>query len=179
MKRIIGIDPGLANTGWGVVDADGTRYVYRDHGVISTKSSMGVGERLLFIYDSLVAVIAKFKPVEAGIESLYFARNITSAIPVAQARGIVLLALAQKQIQASEYPPQAIKQAIVGAGRAEKQQVQDMVRVLLGLPEIPRPDHAADALAAAICHANTLQVTDALRAGRRPTGDARSEDPDR
>ncbi|HUX12164.1 MAG TPA: crossover junction endodeoxyribonuclease RuvC [Spirochaetia bacterium] len=170
MKRIIGIDPGLANTGFGILDVDGSRYIYRHHGVISTRSSGGVGERLLLIYDSLVEIIEKFSPVEAGVESLYFARNITSAIPVAQARGIVLLALEQAHVHAAEYPPQAIKQAIVGSGRAEKRQVQELVSVLLGLSEIPRPDHAADALAAAICHANTMQVVNALTRKQRGNG---------
>ncbi|WP_455381729.1 crossover junction endodeoxyribonuclease RuvC [Salinispira pacifica] len=176
MKRIIGIDPGLAHTGWGVVDAEGSRYHYCEHGVISTTSGTGVGERLLFIYDSLVEILNRFSPSEAGIESLYFSRNITSAIPVAQARGIVLLALAQNGVAAAEYPPQAIKQAIVGAGRAEKHQVQELVRVLLGLEKIPKPDHAADALAAAICHANTANVAAALeRTGHSSTSRAPRE----
>jgi crossover junction endodeoxyribonuclease RuvC len=167
MKRIIGIDPGLAHTGYGIIDLDGERFIHRDHGVITTPSSAEVGARLLSIYDRIVELIRQFNPEEAGIESLYFAKNVTSAIPVAQSRGIVLLAFAQANVPAHEYPPQAIKQAIVGTGRAEKLQVQELVRVLLGLREIPKPDHAADALAAAICHANTGGVLDALKGKRR------------
>lgn len=152
MTRVLGIDPGLASIGWGIVDSDGSRYRYVDHGVISTEANAAVGLRLRSIFHGLESIIAEYCPVEAGIESLYFARNATSAIPVAQARGVAFLALALAEVPAFEYPPQAIKQSIVGEGKAEKQQVQELVRVLLGLVEIPRPDHGADALAAAICH---------------------------
>ena len=152
MTRVLGIDPGLASTGWGLVDADGSRYRYIAHGVIRTPPEHGVGVRLRTIFHELQAVIAEYHPVEAGVEMLYFARNASSAIPVAQARGVVFLALSLAEVAAFEYPPQAIKQSIVGQGRAEKRQVQELVRVLLGLKEIPSPDHAADALAASICH---------------------------
>jgi crossover junction endodeoxyribonuclease RuvC len=108
--------------------------------------------RLRTIFHELQTIIAQYCPAEAGVESLYFARNASSAIPVAQARGVVFLALTLADVSAFEYPPQAIKQSIVGRGRAEKQQVQELVRVLLGLAEVPRPEHSADALAAAICH---------------------------
>lgn len=150
--RIIGIDPGLASTGWGIVDIQGSRDRYVAHGVIRTSPASPVGERLLRIHAEIDRVIAEYSPNEAGVENLYFARNATSAIPVAQARGVVLLALTQRQVPTHEYPPQAIKQAIVGSGRAEKHQVQELVRMLLGLDAVPRPDHASDALAAAICH---------------------------
>jgi len=163
MKRVIGIDPGLAHTGYGIIDVDGSRYLHHVHGVISTPGSDAIGERLVCIYDAVTELIRRYQPDEAGIESLYFSKNITSAIPVAQSRGIVILAFAQAGIVASEYPPQAIKQAIVGTGRAEKRQVQELVRILLQLDEIPRPDHAADALAAAICHANTGNVVSLLK----------------
>lgn len=155
MKRILGLDPGLAETGYGIVDVKGSRYIHICHGVIKTSPRMTEGRRLGEIFDKLQELIEVFSPKEAGIESLFFAKNITSALPVAQARGVVLLVLAQKGILCENYPPQAIKQAIVGHGRAEKHQVQDMVKLLLGLTEIPKPDHAADALAAAICHANS------------------------
>ena len=158
MIRVLGIDPGLAATGWGVVDCDGSRYHHVDHGVVRTSPGVSAGERLQKIYNQIRSVVKKFKPTAAGVESLYFARNATSAIPVAQARGVALLALTQAGVAAHEYPPQAIKQAIVGQGRAEKRQVQDMVRVLLGLSEPPKPDHAADALAAAICHAANIPL---------------------
>lgn len=152
MTRVVGIDPGLASTGWGLVELDGSRYRYVQHGVITTTANTDPGIRLRTIFHELQAVIAEYRPDEAGVEMLYFARNATSAIPVAQARGVVYLALSLADVPTFEYPPQAIKQSIVGAGRAEKHQVQELVRVLLGLAEIPRPDHSADALAAAICH---------------------------
>jgi crossover junction endodeoxyribonuclease RuvC len=155
MKRVLGIDPGLASTGWGVVDTDGSRYSYVDAGVIRTPPSTPIGQRLATIYDSVRDVIDRFTPNSAGVEQLYFAKNATSGIPVAHARGVVFLALAQADIPTGEYPPQAIKKAIVGVGRADKSQVQELVRVLLGLAEIPKPDHASDALAAAICHIAT------------------------
>lgn len=120
-----------------------------------------------------MGLIEKHRPTLAGVESLYAARNVTSVIPVAQARGVVLLALAQRGLEATEYPPQTIKQALVGEGGAEKAQVQELVRLLLGLQEIPKPDHASDALAAAICHYNTIQTTGRLTGAppnERPTG---------
>lgn len=152
MTRVLGIDPGLASTGWGLVVADGPRNRYVTHGVIATPANTDIGIRLRTIFHELQAIISLHRPDEAGVESLYFAKNATSAIPVAQARGVTYLALALAEVPTWEYPPQAIKQAIVGQGRADKHQVQELVRVLLGLTEIPRPDHAADALAAAICH---------------------------
>jgi crossover junction endodeoxyribonuclease RuvC len=155
MIRILGIDPGLAETGYGIIDVRGSRYVHICHGVISTPAEMNTGERLCLIYNELDELVKTYSPKEAGIENLYFAKNITSALPVAQARGVALLLLAQRKVSAGSYPPQMIKQAIVGHGRATKHQVQELVRVLLGLIEPPKPDHAADALAAAICHANS------------------------
>ena len=158
MRIILGIDPGLAQTGYGLIAVERNRFRHLDHGVISTAAGDGAGQRLNELYRQLAALLDRYRPSDAGVESLYFARNVSSAIPVAQARGVVLLLLHQRGISAAEYPPQAIKQAIVGQGRAEKHQVQDLVRVLLGLGEIPRPDHAADALAAAICHHNSGDV---------------------
>lgn len=152
MTRVLGVDPGLASTGWGIVEIQATRYRHIAHGVIRTAARQPIGERLLKISSEIREIISDYGPDQSGVESLYFAKNATSAIPVAQARGVVLLALAEIGIPSHEYPPQAIKQAIVGQGRAEKAQVQELVRMLLGLEEIPRPDHASDALAAAICH---------------------------
>ena len=152
MAIILGIDPGLAATGWGVIDARQGSLRYLSHGVIRTDSSAPTGRRLFEIHRELREICTAHRPVSAAIESLYFAKNISSAIPVAQARGVVMLLLEQEGIQAEEYPPQAIKQALVGHGRAAKEQVQELVRLLLALPEIPTPDHAADALAAAITH---------------------------
>ncbi len=149
---LFGVDPGLAATGYGVIVAQGSRLMHIDHGVIRTESSDRPGVRLLRIFDTITALIEQHRPAAAGIESLYFASNVTSALPVAQARGVVLLALERASVPAVEYPPQAIKQAIVGQGRAEKQQVAEFVRLLLGLEKQPAPDHAADALAAAVCY---------------------------
>lgn len=155
MAVILGIDPGLAATGWGLIDARGNSIRYVGHGVVRTDSSASPGKRLFKIHRELQEICLEAKPAAAAIESLYFAKNITSAIPVAQARGVVMLLLEEQGIPAEEYPPQAIKQALVGHGRAEKEQVQELVRLLLGLQEIPKPDHAADALAAAITHHHT------------------------
>ncbi|MFQ3620899.1 MAG: crossover junction endodeoxyribonuclease RuvC [Spirochaetales bacterium] len=158
MNRILGLDPGLAETGYGIIEIKGGRYIHITHGVISTPSYEEVGKRLETIYGEICTLIKTYQPAEAGIETLYFAKNAKSAIPVAEARGVALLALSVSGIPASSYPPQAIKQAIVGQGKAEKHQVQELVRLLLGMGEIPKPDHAADALAAAICHANSRGV---------------------
>jgi crossover junction endodeoxyribonuclease RuvC len=163
MIRILGVDPGLAQTGYGIIDSGGSRLVHVTHGVISTPADMETGERLLRIYDRLAALIKEYGPDEAGIENLFFTKNITSAIPVAQARGAALLLFSRKALAVGDYPPLVIKQAIVGYGRADKKQVQEFVRLLLGLKEIPRPDHAADALAAAICHAHTRGAVRAAR----------------
>jgi crossover junction endodeoxyribonuclease RuvC len=152
MAVILGIDPGLASTGWGLIDAGGNSLRYLSHGVVRTDPAWTTGRRLLTIYRELRTICREAAPRAAAIESLYFAKNITSAIPVAQARGVVMLLLEEEEIPAEEYPPQAIKQALVGHGRAAKEQVQELVRLLLGLQEIPKPDHAADALAAAITH---------------------------
>ncbi|GAB4222396.1 MAG: crossover junction endodeoxyribonuclease RuvC [Spirochaetales bacterium] len=155
MNRILGLDPGLAETGYGIIEERAGRYIHICHGVISTSPELGPGERLESIYQHILTLIRTYQPTEAGVEALYFARNATSAIPVAEARGVALLALAQAGMTTGSYPPQAIKQAVVGHGKAEKHQVQELVRIILGMDTIPKPDHAADALAAAICHANT------------------------
>lgn len=155
MNRILGLDPGLAETGYGIIEERRGRYVHVCHGVISTPPSMELGERLDSIFRHIQSLIRTYQPMEAGVETLYFAKNASSAIPVAEARGVALLALAQAGLTTGSYPPQAIKQAIVGVGKAEKHQVQELVRIILGLDTVPKPDHAADALAAAICHANT------------------------
>jgi crossover junction endodeoxyribonuclease RuvC len=155
---VLGVDPGLAHTGYGIVLAVRNKFTLIDAGEITTSSSLPAGKRLEKIYAELIKIIQKNKPDQAGVESLYFAKNSSSAIPVAQARGVVLLALTQCGVVTSEYPPQAIKQAIVGNGKAEKRQVQQLLQLLLGLQTTPTPDHAADALAAAVCHFNSSQV---------------------
>ncbi len=155
MPPILGIDPGLAHAGWGIIVHDGIRSRYIAHGVIKTDSKAPMADRLLCLYDGLSSVIKEYRPATAGIETLYFAKNVSSAMPVAEARGALILCLARHGVTVSEYTPLQIKQAVVGNGRAEKHQVQSMVALLLKLKEIPRPDHAADALAAALCHAHT------------------------
>jgi crossover junction endodeoxyribonuclease RuvC len=121
------------------------------YGSVRTQANEKTGFRLLQIRNRVLELIEEYRPSHAAVESLFFAKNITSAIPVAQAKGVVLVTLAQAGIEAEEFPPQDIKMAIAGNGRAEKFQVQEMVRILLKLPEVPKPDHAADALACAIC----------------------------
>lgn len=155
MVTILGIDPGLANTGWGIIETDGIRFKYVNHGTITTSSKINTTNRLKSIYEQLNSVIEKYNPTQCGVETLYFAKNVSSALPVAQARGVQLLSLGLKSIITGEYTPIQIKQAVVGNGRASKKQVQDMVKLLLKLKEIPKPDHAADALAAAICHVHS------------------------
>jgi crossover junction endodeoxyribonuclease RuvC len=151
-RFIVGVDPGLASTGYGVIAVRGNRCRYLTHGCIETSKDLEIGDRLSLIYDEFITVIDEYGPTEAGMEGLYFSKNITSALWVAEAKGVVTLALKQRGIALAEYTPFAIKNAIVGNGRAEKKQVQEMVKLLLGLKEIPKPDHAADALAVAVCH---------------------------
>ncbi|MGL1891704.1 MAG: crossover junction endodeoxyribonuclease RuvC [Spirochaetaceae bacterium] len=158
MVRVIGIDPGLANTGWGIIETDGIRFRYLAHGTIETKSELKSTIRLKEIYSQLQEVIVEYKPTHSGVETLYFAKNVSSALPVAQARGVQLLTLGNNGIITGEYTPIQIKQAVVGNGRATKKQVQEMVKLLLKLKSIPKPDHAADALAAAICHVHSVRV---------------------
>jgi crossover junction endodeoxyribonuclease RuvC len=154
MRTLIGIDPGLAATGWGVVTFDGSRFRHVAHGVIETDPSDALPARLLAIHDRIRKLLAKYSPDEAGVEELFFSKNITSGMAVAHARGVVFLALGQKGVPVGSYTPQQVKSAVIGRGRAEKEQVQRLVAVLLGLDTVPGPDHAADALAIAICHAN-------------------------
>ncbi len=154
MLRILGIDPGLAQTGYGIIDYEKCRYKYVCHGVIKTPSDMDLSARLKLIFEEMQQIITEYKPEEAGIESIFFVKNVLSAIPVAHAKGVIHLLFAQNNISAVEYSPLQIKQSIVGSGRADKKQVQDLVKLLLKLDKVPEPDHSADALAAALCHCN-------------------------
>jgi crossover junction endodeoxyribonuclease RuvC len=158
MKTLIGIDPGLAATGWGVVRFDGSRFFHVAHGVVRTDPECSLSSRLLCIHSAIRKLLVKYDPAEAGVEELYFSRNASSAMQVAHARGVVLLALGQRAIPVECYSPQHVKQAVIGRGKADKDQVQRLVCVVLGLEEPPSPNHAADALAVAICHANRSQV---------------------
>ena len=159
-RRFIGIDPGLASTGWGVLDFSNGKLLYVSHGCIETSSDKKKSDRLLLIYKSFLEILKTYKPDEAAIESLYFGRNVTSAISVAEARGVLLLALATQGLPVIELTPNAIKKAVVGVTRADKKQIQEMVRIILGLKEIPKPDHAADALGAAITAAHSGPLVD-------------------
>ena len=153
--RILGIDPGLAILGWGVVEAVGGRFYPVACGAITTPAHTPVDLRLSMIYDDLSSLMDKYKPEEMAIEELFFNHNQTTAIPVAEARGIALLCARQHGVRVEEYTPMQVKQAVVGYGLAEKKQVMDMVKRLLKLKAVPRPDDAADALAIAICHARS------------------------
>jgi crossover junction endodeoxyribonuclease RuvC len=133
-----------------------------DFGVIATDPRRAMPDRLVILYDAITALIAEHEPDELAVEQLFFARNVTTAIAVGQARGVVLLAAAQQGVPVAEYSPSEIKNAIVGYGKADKRQMQEMVRIMLGLDAIPQPDDAADALAIALCHAQTRQFTSHL-----------------
>lgn len=154
--RILGIDPGLASSGWGLVERKDNRVHYIAHGCIETESQQDHSKRLLLIYKEIKLIIEKFAPKAGAIETLFFSKNVKSAMPVAEARGVLSMAMAEAGLPVFEYSPSTIKISVSGVASADKQQVQEMVRLILGLSEIPRPDHSADALAAAICCANTL-----------------------
>ena len=152
--RALGIDPGTATMGWGLVEDDGAGGLSLvDYGAFTTPKDLPLGHRLQLLYTGLNDLIARYRPDTAGVEELFFSRNVTTAITVSHARGIVLLALANAGVPVEEYRPMAVKQAVTGYGHADKAQIQEMVRLQLGLERIPKPDDAADALAIAICHA--------------------------
>jgi len=152
--KVLGIDPGTANTGFGVVGTRDGRLVALDGGVVTTSSDLPLEQRLLTISKRIEALIAEHTPDAVSIEDLYFGKNVGSALAVGHARGVVMLAAASAGISCFSYTPQQIKSAVCGQGRADKEQVTTMVQQMLSLPEPPKPDHAADALAAAICHAS-------------------------
>jgi crossover junction endodeoxyribonuclease RuvC len=151
---VLGIDPGTANTGYGVVLAHGQRLAALDGGVIATDSHEPLERRLVRIHARVCDLIREHAPQAVAIEDLFFGNNARTAFSVGQARGAVMLSAGVCGVPAYSYTPQAVKQAVCGSGRAEKGQVQRMVQALLSLDEVPEPDHAADALAVAICHAN-------------------------
>ena len=157
-RLILGIDPGFGRMGYAVVAAvgDNLRLIVCD--AIMTPVGLAYPQRLQQIYEQLGAIITRYRPQEAAIEKLFFGKNTTTAIPVAQARGVALLALAQSDVLIAEYTPNEVKLAVTGYGAARKEQVGEMVRHLLHLSSIPRPDDAADAAAIAICQAHTLRI---------------------
>lgn len=153
---VLGIDPGTALLGYGIVEAtDGP--TVRDFGCLETTPELAMPNRLLLLYDGLREVIDRWRPDVMVVEELFFARNVTTALTVGQARGIVLLAAAQHHLPVAEYKPSQVKQAVSGYGKAGKSQMQEIVRLLLGLDEVPYPDDAADALAVALCHIQSRQ----------------------
>jgi crossover junction endodeoxyribonuclease RuvC len=157
-RLILGIDPGYGRMGYAVVAAAGNDLRLIVCNAIMTPTGLAYPQRLQQIYEQLGTIIARYRPREAAIEKLFFGKNATTAIAVAQVRGVSLLALAQSGLPISEYAPSEVKLAVTGYGSAKKEQVGAMVRLLLHLPAIPRPDDAADAAAIAICHAHMLRV---------------------
>lgn len=155
--RILGIDPGTGILGFGVINTERGKPKMVDAGVIRTPAHQEDAFRLETIFDELTQIISGSKPEAVSIEKLFFIRNVTTAIPVAQARGVALLCARQARLPIFEYTPLQIKMAVTGYGKADKKQVQEMVRIILGLKEIPKPDDAADALAAALTYAQTVR----------------------
>lgn len=156
--RILGIDPGTALTGWGVVEGDGQALTMVACGVVTTPAGMPLPQRLQIIYRELTEVIEQWQPEGSAIEELFFGKNAKTALTVGHGRGAALLALANAGLPITEYKPLEVKQAITGHGGADKGQMQQMVRLLLNLTDIPRPDDAADALAVAICHLHSARL---------------------
>ena len=156
---ILGIDPGYGTIGYGIIEKNGSKIVPIDYGVIQTPKDEGIAARLAMIYDTLNVLIKKFNPDEIAVEELFFNTNITTGIKVAQARGVILLSAVHACGRLYEYTPLMVKQSLTGNGRADKKQIQYMVKMILGLKSEPKPDDAADALAIAICHANTCGFT--------------------
>lgn len=161
--RVLGIDPGYAILGWGVIDVVGNKFSVVDYGSILTDTKMEMPARLQVLYNGLTELIHKYKPDDASIEQLFFNSNAKTAILVGEARGVAVLACANGNLNIGEYTPLQIKQALVGYGRADKKQVQYMVKTMLNLKSVPKPDDTADALAAAICHAHSAGRKNVLK----------------
>ena len=161
--RILGIDPGYAILGYGIIEMRGNRFKVIDYGAVTTEAGMEMPDRLKVLYNSLMELIRRFEPEVASVEELFFNTNAKTAILVGQARGVALLACSNSGLEIAEYTPLQIKQALVGNGRAEKKQVQFMVKTILNLKEAPKPDDTADALAAAICHGHSAGARNRLK----------------
>ena len=160
----MGIDPGVASTGFGVVRAVGGKMRALDGGVIEAAPGEAAEGRLAKIHEAVAELLDRHEPAAVALEDVYFGRNARSAIAVGQARGVALLAAGQRDVPCFDYTPQAVKMAVCGSGSADKEQVQRMVGALLGLPQPPASDHASDALAVAICHAGNTRATQVLKA---------------
>jgi crossover junction endodeoxyribonuclease RuvC len=159
---VLGLDPGLATTGYGLIEGDGRELRHIAHGVIRTAAKEAMAQRLIDLHQKLGELIGQFRPDAAVVEDLFFATNARTAMSVGQARGVLLLTLAQAGLPVFEYTPLQVKQAVTGYGQADKNQVQQMVRMLLHLEELPRPDDAADALAVSICHHHSAKMQSLL-----------------
>ncbi len=157
--RVLGFDPGTATTGYGVVEGKGNRLTHIAHGTITTPAGEHFALRLKTLYNGCVELIEQYRPDALAIEKLFFVQNVTTGITVAQARGVIALSIAQAELPMGEFSPTEVKSAVTGYGKADKKQVQEMVKILLNLDDIPKPDDAADGLAIAICqiHAGKLQ----------------------
>lgn len=164
--KILGIDPGFAIVGCGVVDYTGNKFTVIDHMAVTTQAGLPLAQRLKTIYEDVGSIIDRYKPDAVAVEELFFNTNITTAIAVGQARGVILLAAVNRGAEIFEYTPLQVKQAVVGYGRAEKGQVQQMVKMILNLKEIPKPDDVADGLALAICHAHSYRMNSRAILGR-------------
>ena len=154
---VIGIDPGLARVGYGVIAVANRKPQPICYGCIETDKDLRASERLVQIYNELTALFEKYPPTQVAVEKLFFSKNITSAMNVSEARGVILLLAEQQKIPVSEYTPNQVKQAITGSGSADKRQMQEMIMRLLHLPEIPKPDDAADGLSIALCHIHMMR----------------------
>jgi crossover junction endodeoxyribonuclease RuvC len=160
--KIIGIDPGTATTGFGVIEFEKGQTELLDYGCIETKAGLPAPVRLQQIGEDLEYLIGKWKPCEAAVEEIFFSKNVKTAISVAQARGVILEKLSSKGVQIAEYKPNEIKETVCGDGAADKKSLQKMVQLLLELKKEPRPDDAADAIAAALCHASKIPLREAV-----------------
>ena len=165
-RIILGIDPGTATMGWGVIRQEGNRLSYVQHGAVTTPSQWEMPRRLGRLFDGVTELVKGYRPETVAVEELFFNTNVTTAITVGQARGVVLLAAYRAGIEVAEYTPLQVKQAITSYGRAEKRQVQEMVKSLLCLREIPKPDDAADGLAIAVCHAFSSRIGGKVGVGK-------------
>lgn len=168
--RILGIDPGIAIVGFGILEYDNVKFKVIDYGAITSPAHTPVPKRLKMIYDDLTYVIEKYKPNEIAVEELFYNNNAKTVINVAQARGVLMLAGENHNIPVFEYTPLQVKQGVVGYGRAEKNQVQQMVKKILNLSEVPKPDDTADAIAIAICHAHASGGVNRLITGLKSKG---------
>jgi crossover junction endodeoxyribonuclease RuvC len=160
---ILGIDPGIAITGYGVIDYEGNKFSTIDYGAITTEAKLAMPERLLILNKGIKDLARKYKPDAFAIEELFFNKNVKTALTVGHARGAIIVAACEEGLNIYEYTPLQVKQAVVGYGRAEKHQVQQMVKMILNLNEVPKPDDVADALAIAICHAHSSRAGELFR----------------